>query len=188
MRSHKLALKLYAKAGTVPPAERFLETFHGWVKHGATGELMIDVVDYGHVHQGPSVLCVGHASDYALDLGEGRAGLGYQRKRVPEADGATHLPDGLARLLRAAVLLEGALPGLSFDTSEILVKVLDRLNAPNDDATFAAEQGELQAVATKLFGEGATVVRDGNDPREPFTVRLRAAKAKALADLASRLV
>lgn len=187
MKSHKLALKLYATPGTVPPAEKFLETFHGWVKQGTTGELLIDVVDYGHVHQGPSVLCVGHASDYALDLAEGRAGLGYQRKRVPAADAGTHLPDGLGRLLRAAVLLQAELPGLTFDTSEILVKVLDRLNAPNDDATFASEQGELQAVASRMFGEGATVSRDGTDPREPFTVRLKAAKAPTLQDLASRV-
>ena len=47
MRSHKLALKLYAKAGTVPPAERFLETFHGWVKHGATGVESLDAMPLG---------------------------------------------------------------------------------------------------------------------------------------------
>ena len=136
MNTSKLSLKLYATAGSVVDTHRVLEVFHGWVKHQVFDELLVDVVDYGHVKEGPAVLLVGHESDFALDLGEGRAGLYYQRKRVPAVPGVDHFEDGLRRLLRAAARLNRKIPELELDASELLLRVLDRLAVPNDAAAL----------------------------------------------------
>lgn len=173
MKSHKIALKLYAKAGTVPPAAKFVEVFHDWIKDGVLKEVLIDVADYGHVHEGPHVLLVGHESDYALDFSESRPGLSYVRKRTKEDAEATRLDDSFARVLGAAALLEkdARLAGLAFERNEVLLKVLDRLNAPNTTETYEVEKAEIETVATRHLGKAVTLSPEATDPRAPFTVR-----------------
>jgi hypothetical protein len=177
MRSHKIALKLYARPGTLTEPTKFVEVFHDWIRDGALSEVMIDVADYGHVHHGPAVLFVGHESDYAIDLGEGRPGLVYLRKRVKDDDEATRLQDAFARLLAVAARLEAdlRLAPLAFDRREVLLKVLDRLETPNEPASLEREREEIGAVASRALGAEAALESAAPDPREPFTVRIRAA-------------
>jgi hypothetical protein len=179
MNATKISLKLFTR-GDVPEASLFVATFHDLVRRREPAELMIDVVDYGHVHEGPAVLFVGHESDYALDHGEGRTGLLYQRKRAPvPGDGsfAAHLADALRRTLGFAARLETepALAGLRFGTDELLFRIADRLHAPNEPATFAAIEKDLRAAAERLWGGGARVDHEPGDGRGLFTARLRAA-------------
>jgi hypothetical protein len=179
MSSSKIALKLYAKA-PLPKGEAFIAAFHEMIRKKELSELMVDVVDYGHVHDGPRVLFVGHEGDYAIDHGEDRPGLAYQRKRAkPPGDGsfAAHLADALRRTLDMAARLERepTLAGTSFGASEVLLRVADRLNAPNTAATFDAVRTDLQGAASRLWGEGATVTHEPGDGAGLFAVRLRAA-------------
>lgn len=179
MNATKISLKLYAR-GALPEASLFVATFHDLVRRREPNELMIDVVDYGHVHEGPAVLFVGHESDYAVDHGEGRAGLVYQRKRAPTpGDGsfAAHLGDALRRAIGFAARLEKepALAGLRFGADEILLRIADRLHAPNEEATFTALQPDLRGAAERLWG-GAKVTYEPGDGRGMFAARLQAAK------------
>jgi hypothetical protein len=170
MLTSRIGLKLYAT--TPVSAHALLEVFHRWIKERHLGEQLIDVVDYGHVHHGPAVLMVGHESDYALDLGEGRAGLFYQRKRAPEvAEGP--LVDGLRRLLRAAddLTKEPTLAPLAFDRRELCVTFLDRLHAPNTPAAFEAVTGAIRDAVRPAFGE-VKLVHEAPTSREPLTVRV----------------
>lgn len=175
MKSHKISLKLYAEPSAVPTSAKLVETWHAWIKDDVLAETMIDVVDYGHVHQGPHVLFVGHESDYALDFSEGRAGLLYVRKRAPDVDRSSRLDDALKRLLNVATLLEKEprLAPLSFDKRELLLRVLDRLNAPNVEATFTEERATIEAAVERALGKKPELQREGKDLREPFTVRAR---------------
>ncbi len=174
MKSSKIWLKLYAEPGALPDPIRFVEVFHDWIKRDVLAELMFDVIEYGHVHHGPSVLFVGHESDYAIDLGEGRLGLSYQRKRAP-ADGA--LGDSLRRLLDVAGKLEAdpRLHGFRLGRSELLLRVLDRLNMPNGEGTFAEARGEIERTAREVLGAELSLEQELADLREPFGVRVRAA-------------
>jgi hypothetical protein len=64
---------------------------------------------------------------------------------------------------------------------------LDRLNAPNDAAGFAALSAELEPLSAKLFGPGATIEKVG-EPRDPLTARVKAKNApESVADLLARL-
>lgn len=190
MLSPRIALKLYAEPASVPPHAKVLETWHSWLKEGTLGrdgrtpEVLVDVVDYGHVRHGPAVLLVGHESDYALDESEGRPGLLYVRKRAEDVP-SQRLSDSLRRTVRAAMLLESAplLAGLRFRTNEVLMRVLDRLNAPNDRATWDADKSEIVRVMTAALGPGTEVDHVPGDSRGPFTVRVRSGASRPLREI-----
>lgn len=178
MNTHRIALKLYAEKAPLPDPIRFVEIFHDWIKRGVLAELMIDVIEYGHVERGPVVLFVGHESDYAIDMSEGRAGLSYLRKRVKaDATGSSDaLTDSFSRLLGVADKLatDERLGGFRLRRDEVLLRLVDRLNAPNTDATFDASRAEIQRVASAVLGPGVELTREADDPREAFAVRIRA--------------
>jgi hypothetical protein len=159
--------------------------FHRFIREHAFDELMIDVADYKHVHHGPGVALVGDANDYFLDEGEGRPGLLFSRKRHgsgPEG----RLREGFARALKACTLLEAApeLGGkLTFATDEILIRLPDRLRAPNDDASFAEVSSEVAALLDKLYGTGQHRIERGAPTPEPLSLRVKTSTAPTLAAL-----
>jgi hypothetical protein len=189
LTAHKLQVKFYVADPNGLSLHPFVAIFHDWIKRRALDELLIDVADYGHVHRGPGVLLVGHAADYYLDLGEGRPGLLFSKKREAPAV-EDRLADGFRRALAACELLEKEpeLAGrLRFSTGEVLFRINDRLRAPNTADTFAALRPELAAFARRLYGEAdVSLVHEGS-PRELFSVRVIARDAAPVATLLDRL-
>ena len=108
-----------------------------------------------HVPEGPGGMCsIGHGADYFMDEGAGRLGLLHNRKRVGVAEGE-RLSDLARRTLHAASLLEEG-PALRRhksvrDGRAAVFRRERRLAAPNTDATFAALEGELEALGERLF-------------------------------------
>lgn len=165
-RAERVQLKLFAAAGA-PPAPALIPIFHEWISDGSldTDELLIDVADYSHVAAGPGVMLIGHGADWSYDLAERRPGLLFSRKRAFEGGFQRRLEDALRQALRAAgaLAVDARLPGLAFDGQELLVRVPDRLNAPNDEATFNALVpyivNALRAVLGAEVGVKVTRVR-----------------------------
>ncbi len=189
MKSEKLQIKFFAKPNAAFDVEAVVPVFHRFIREHAFDELMIDVADYKHVHQGPGVALVGDANDYFLDEGEGRPGLLFSRKRHgsgPEG----RLREGFARALKACSLLEAA-PELSgklvFATDEILIRLPDRLRAPNDDASFAEATAEVTALLDKLYGAGTFSIERGAPAPEPLALRVKTKAAPALSALLATL-
>lgn len=185
MQAEKLQVKLFTRGADVP-VRPVVETFHAWIKHDTLGELLIDVASYAHVHQGPSVLLVGHATDYTLDLGEGRPGLLFTRKRAAPPP-AERLADALRRTLRAAERLSRDAPGLTFRTDELVLRVLDRLVLRNDADSHARFAPELQAFLERLYAGTAFEVSPHGTSRQPFTVRVSAPGAPDVRTLLDRV-
>jgi hypothetical protein len=183
MRAQRISLKLYVEPGTLPDPERTVPIFHGWIRDHTLPELLIDVARYGHVHEGPAVLLVGQHADYAIHQGEGRLGLVVTLRRDGAADGE-RLAELFTRTLRAAHLLEGALEGVRFRSDELLLSVVDRLAAPNSDATFAELAPEIRVAAERLLGP-LSAAREGSEA-EPFSVRLRREKNERVGELVTR--
>lgn len=189
MKPHKLHLKVYVEQPADLDPETFVPVFHQWVKtKRVADELLIDVADYTHVHQGPSILLVGHGVDYYLDEGEGRAGLLVVRKREapPEGD---RLKDAFKKTLEACQMLENeeSLSGLRFGTSEMLFRISDRLLAPNTRGTYDSIHPEVRAFTGELFGGSKVTLEQEGSERDPFTLRLKADGAPDLSALVSRL-
>jgi len=185
MKAQRIRLKLYARPGTLSEPDRAVPVFHEWIRRADADEILVDVASYAHVHEGPAVLLVGHETDYAIDVGEGRAGLVVTRKRA-RSETSEPLEQLFSRSIAAALRIEGtaALADWRFRTDEILLVVLDRLEAPNDDATFARWEQEIRATARRWLGE-VELAREG-DGREPFSVRIWRTEDEPVAQLASR--
>jgi hypothetical protein len=171
----RIGVKLYAREPERVDPARFIPLFHGWIQGGTVDGLPIDVADYAHVHQGPGVMLIGHEADHAIDLGEGRPGILYQRKREPEGTLEERVGAALAAADRAAEQIEAdpGAGGVEFARDEILVRVLDRRAAPNDEATAAELLPAVEAaVAAARPGRTATIERV-DDPTGPLALRGR---------------
>ena len=193
MDAQKLQLKIYVSKDSARSVEleTFIPVFHRWIKDGVLPELMIDVANYIHVPDGPSVVLIGHGSDYFVDQGEGRLGLLHNRKRAgPDQSIADQRITDLARrTLHAAWLLENepALAGkLRFSTGEILFRINDRLLAPNSDVTFASLRPELEGLGRRIFAAPFELTRAGG-PKDLFAVRMTSPKLDPLATLLERM-
>jgi hypothetical protein len=171
----RIGAKLYAENPDALDLPALIPLFHGWIQDRRLDGVPIDVADYAHVPDGPGVMLIGHEADRALDLGEGRPGALYQRKRQGEGS----LEDRLAAAIEAAdALADGieddpAAGGVRFGRDEILIRVSDRLNAPNDDLTLDALRPAIEAALARVRpGRPAAIARVVEDPRGPFRARV----------------
>jgi hypothetical protein len=172
----RIGAKLYAENPAVLDLPAYIPLFHSWIQAQRLDGVPIDVADYGHVPDGPGVMLIGHQADRSLDLGEGRPGALYQRKREPEGT----LEDRFAAAIAAADALaddieaDPASEGIRFGRDEILLRVTDRLAAPNEDAALDALRPAIEAALQRTRpGRAATVERVIEDPKGPFRARAR---------------
>jgi hypothetical protein len=186
MQAQRIQVKLYASSA--PEPDQLVPVFHGWIREKKLDELAIDVADYEHVHEGPGVVLVGHQFDYYWDLGEGRPGLVYTRKREAPAP-ETRLLDAVRRALVGCRLLEQdpSLAGLAWKTDELLVKLPDRLRAPADEAGYAAFKAELEPVVSKLYAGAKVTIERVGEKRDVLGARVKASAGGSVAELLARI-
>jgi hypothetical protein len=172
----RIGAKLYAENPGVIVADDYVPLFHGWIQRQILDGTPIDVADYKHVPDGPGIMLIGHEADRALDYGEGRPGVVYQRKRDPEGTLEERFAAAVAAADRTAAEIEGdpAAAGVRFGRDEILLRVNDRLRAPNDDATLEELRPAIvAALGTVRPGREVALERVTEDPKGPLTVRVR---------------
>lgn len=177
MHVQRVSVKLPLTEGAKVEPRDLVPVFHRFIQRRALDEITVDVVDYAHVHHGPGVLLVCHAADYALDEGEGERGLLYRNKRDPAGPIDALVAEALRRVLVAARWIETDedLAGRAhFRADRLLVRVHDRLLAPNDAATHAAGLAVLDPFFTRLYGGAAELTRADEDPRALWGVRVAA--------------
>jgi hypothetical protein len=165
--------------------------FHGFIQRSAVkDELLIDVADYSHVIDGPGVMLIGHEGQYGFDRNKGRDGLLYSQRRAKIDDTfAAALRYGVLHALRMAALLEqedGLRGKLQFATDELLVRVNDRLRAPNTPETAKALAGEARSVVASVFGEEVGIESIGAEG-ELFSLRIKSKAAGKVSDLLAKL-
>jgi hypothetical protein len=188
MDVHRIQLKIYAQPGFVIDTHRSVRVYHRWIKEHVLPEQLIDVADYSHVHHGPRVALIGHGSDYYLDDSEARPGLLYFRKRAAPPP-HERLADAFRRCLTAASLLERD-PGFEappkFGTGELLLRFVDRLQAPNTEAGYAPLRELVEQFVAELYRKPVKIVREGTE-RELLSLRIEAESAPTLDVLLERL-
>jgi hypothetical protein len=155
--------------------EEYSGVFNSWIQRRVTPELLIDVADYLHVHNGPGMILIGHEADYSLDIRAGRLGLLYSRKAPLDGSVQEKLAQAARAALLAARLLE-AENGLKLNGQEAQVIINDRLLVPNTPETFAALEPDLRAFFDRLYnGTDYGLTYASTDPRERFTLNVKAA-------------
>ncbi len=186
MQSEKVQVKIFSK-GT-PDVLGYVPVFQRWIREHVLDELLIDVVDYSHVADGPEVTLIGHESDYVLDRAQGKLGLLYANKRAPGLNGG--FLNSIKRALHAAAMLEkesGPATPLTFGSDTMLVRIADRLNAPNSDATFEQVAPTLRQNLGRVYGKTPFTLARVGSPRDLFGVEISAPGAPALGELLARL-
>jgi hypothetical protein len=187
----RIGLKLFAEDGASVQPRQLVPIFHRWIQTQAIADhLLIDVADYSHVPDGPGVMLVAHEGNFSLDLGGGRMGLKYNRK-IPAAGALGDRLRHVARTVFDACRRLQEEPGLAgkirFRGDELQLFANDRLHAPNRPQQLAAFQPALQGMVRTLYGESRCTVTPEADPKERFSVHVRAREAVSLGDLLARL-
>jgi hypothetical protein len=186
MLSERLQLKMYLEPSAHFELEALIPVFHRFIRDQVIKELMIDVVDYSHVPDGPGVVLIGHAADYYVGSLDGRPGLVYSRKRAAPAPEA-RLEDALRRLVNFGRLLEqDSSVKLRFRSNELSLRLTDRLNAVNDDASFSAAKAEVEQVFGRAYG-GSIAVERVLELKGPLALAIKTSATPSLEALLEKL-
>jgi hypothetical protein len=182
-------LKLYLN-GRDADLAAVIPVFHGWIQAQPFDELLIDVADYRHVHQGPGLMLIGHEADYSLDQTDGVLGLRYNRKTPLPGTNLDRMIQATRAALVAAQRLETdtRLKGtLRFSGQEIQLTINDRLLAPNDKVTRDAIEPDVRTFAARLFGDFGYSLSFDTDPRRLLSAIIRASSPSSAGDLLNTL-
>lgn len=190
MELQHVNVKLFLERPKKVDLDAVISVLHSWVQDQVCEELLIDVADYRHLDSGPGVILIGHEADYSLDLTDQRLGVRYNRKAPLEGTNE----DRLTQATRAALIALNRLasdPRLagqySFNGTELQIFVNDRLLAPNREETFEALKPELEAFFRKLYGGNGFSFGYGGDPRNLFSVAVKASRCFAAEELLKNL-
>jgi hypothetical protein len=166
MNIQHINIKFFLENPETVNLQDFGAVFNTWIQNHVTEELLIDVADYLHVHNGPGLMLIGHEADYML----------YNRKAQLDGSTLDKLIQAARAVLTAASLLEKE-NGLKFNGQEAQIVINDRLIAPNTVQTFAALEPELRTFFDKLFSGATYTLSHVSDARERFTVNVKTAAA-----------
>ena len=186
----RFSLKIFAEPA-VPVAPRaFVPVFHRWIQTHAVDGLLIDVADYTHVVDGPSILLVAHEGNYALDQSDGRPGLQYSRKQPLDGPLDERLAAACRTLLKAARLLEteetlGARYTFRGDVIQFVAN--DRLLAPNTPETVSTLQPALDIFLARLFDGQSFETTTVGDARRRLTLDITVTESAPITTLFDRL-
>lgn len=127
MIPNKIQVKVPAASADDSWLQDSLEVFHRWISERKLNEILVDVADYRHVHQGVQIALIGHQCHYYLEQVDGQLGLSCFRKR-DFVDGHDPLLDTLSRTLFVCEQLERDLGREQplFDTTALEVRIADR--------------------------------------------------------------
>ncbi len=182
MLAQHISAKLFF-APPFPDSNEFIALFHRWIQEDAVPGLLIDVVDYRHIHHGPGVILAGFEGSYALDFRHERPGLRYNRNQRGWQDDAMLTDDErlkhrlinvLEPLFHAASLVEAShqlSQSPQILRNEIEFTFLDRLQTPNAETTFQTLEPILcNALQTYLPGVKTRIRRQSIASHEPLTI------------------
>jgi len=190
MDAFKISIKLFAVNDDFGHSD-FVPVFQHWMqKHSFADHLLIDVADYAHVPAGPGTVLITSEANLYTDRAGNRLGLLYTRKLPLEGTFGDRLRAVLSSTIKAATMLEAepTLAGrLKFRTDEWLLRINDRLLAPNTPETFAQVKPDVEAVAKVLY-PGETVTLDCKPSGLTlFEVTVKASVSPSLGELSGRL-
>ena len=186
MDAFKISIKLFAEKDLLGHAD-VVPVFHRWIQGNLLADhLLIDVADYAHVPSGPGTVLVSSQANLYTDRGENRLGLLYTRKLPLEGTFRHRLASVLGSALTAAAMLEQepSLAGkLKFRADELLIRINDRLLAPNTEATFNEIKPDVAAVAERVYGGSPVTIGFKPSELKLFEVTVKAGQAPAIQNM-----
>ena len=167
-----------------------VNVFHSWIQDQVCEELLLDVADYRHVHQGPGIVLIGHEADYSIDNTDGQLGLRYNRKARLEGSSQERLAQVTRAALAAAERLQvdTRLNGKgNFNGQSIQIFINDRVIAPNVAESRHAIEPEIRSFLDSLFGEGTYSMKFEASARRLLGVTVEASQPLTVSNLLAKL-
>ena len=187
METHKIIVKFFVEDASRIRGEQFVPIFHSWIQQKAIPEhLLIDVADYQHVADGPGTLLVAYEANFSTDREDGRLGLMYMRKQPAPGEFFDRLKQAFGACLQGCSRLE-ADTQLRFKTNECIVRLNDRLLAPNNSETYRAVEPHLRKLVDQLYAKADTHLEHRPHPQRLFEVQIKSSASPPLSTLLSRL-
>jgi hypothetical protein len=177
MNTHKIAVKFYMDKGQDIAPETWFKTFNKWISANTGPDVLIDVVDYSHVKNGPVTLLVGHEYDISIDDADGKRGVLFSRKRADAGDFVQHLSTAVKQACEMSRRIEtdgDVGDQVVFRGNEVCLILNDRLQTPNADETVQALQADLDAVLGKLYGDAKVSVARRDNAKARLTLDVQA--------------
>lgn len=196
MHSLRYDLKMFLENPAGVNLEAFIPLFHRWIQDQRLPELLIDVADYRHVPQGPGVILIAHDAHYVIDRTDDRLGLLYSRRRETHASRqGLHSPeDRLVSVLQCALTAcqhietDPTWHGqLAFRGNEWLLRINDRLAAPNSTAMYDELCQFLEPLLATLYPASQITIEHVREDTSPLTVLVKTTENPAIATLLARL-
>ena len=190
MDAKRIDVKIFANSDANVDLRTLMPVFQRWIQEDKLPGLLIDVADYTHVPDGPAMVLVAHEAQYVYDLAKGRPGLLYSARRDGKAKGPEdfdgRLRQACSAALQACALLEQD-TALRFAGGDVMVRINDRLAAPNEPATFDKVRPAIERLVTQLYNGSPVSIEPRPASAEAFTVDIRATNAPSVKDLAAKL-
>lgn len=165
----KIGIKVFSDSLALKSTTDFIPQFHKWIQRNAIPDhLLIDVVDYSHVHQGPGILLMAYEGIFSLDQSEGRPGLLYSRKQPLPGNLENRLEAILKIAINASKLLEaeaGPKHSITFDYRHFRVIANDRLEVPDHDHSFRTIQQAMASLEEQWGQDGKSVITNVSTPK-----------------------
>jgi len=189
--THKIVVKFYAQdVGGMTDAD-FVPILHGWIQnHAVSDHILVDVASYAPVHNGPGTLLVSHEANFYLDRLDGFLGFSYSRKQPLDGSFADQLRYCFAQALEGCQRLQEdpkVAGRLRFRTDEAVIRLNDRLLAPNTAETFDRVRGDIDQVARQLWRGANVEIEHYPVELQLFEVRLRSDQPDDVATLLARV-
>lgn len=165
MNLQHVNVKIFVDGELGVELNRFIELFHEWIVRPSTDEMLLDVVDYRHVPNGPSVMLIGREADYAIDHTNGQYGLVYNRKAPLDGTNTDRFLHSLRSAATACLRLESELKVLRFSRHQFELFINDRALAPNTVETRSAFESDLSAFMQNVSSGSDFSFESSEDPR-----------------------
>jgi len=200
LNTSRIDLKVLAASGNGSDeakswdSSKVIPVFHRWIQEGTLDELMIDVADYSHVPNGPSVILLCHDAQYALDTGNGELGLLYSRRRETggsRVGGFDSFAQRVPSVFHDALVVcekleaEASLVGeLRFPCDRFVLRCNDRLVG---EESLQLVETEIRGFMERLVPESSTDVVVGVDSSGRLACRIQCSVAPGSHALLDRI-
>jgi len=153
MGLYKFGIKLFIENSKDYSSKKFIPTFHNWIQNKSIpNHLLIDVIDYSHIADGPGVMLIAHEGQFSLDQEYKKPGMMYMRKTSIDSEFADCFHLVFATVQHAASLLASSTDNtLKFSNKSFRFIANDRRVAENTNKNRQLFQNKIDNIIKEKF-------------------------------------
>tara|TARA_B100001123_G_C14779565_1_gene815995 strand:- start:68 stop:628 length:561 start_codon:yes stop_codon:yes gene_type:complete len=178
MDLHKFGIKLFFKPNGNYPSKDFIPVFHNWIQNESIQDhILIDVVDYSHIPDGPGIMLIAHEGHFSLDKENNQPGILYHRKTKIDGDFQQRFETVFKTTIQTAQLLQKNMNGeiVNFQPQSFRFISNDRLVADNNEENQQKMSHTFNDILTRIYPDRKWLIEDFSQRSErlAFTINFQ---------------